>query len=198
MSHSSTRGPTDSIVLDHLRADNKLPGRVRLPPVEDRAARGLPRGRSQGTALAPAGRPHHAGRHHAQPGRRRHLSVRRCHRAARPRAAVRRADPRAGRNPRQSRGSGRGVRQRRTPAALQSVIRPHVAARSEGPRRAAAYRDCEHMDPAAAWRRADLAEAARHHHGDRQSRAGHRRGSNAATATWSIAPPCRCRTAPRW
>ena len=85
--------------------------------------------RSQGAHLAPARRPHAARRHHAQSGRRRDLSVRRRHRAARSRAALRRADPRAGRDARQSRRSGRGVRQRRPAAAAQSGLRAHVEAR---------------------------------------------------------------------
>ena len=63
--------------------------RAGLPPVEGGAARGLPRARSQGTSLVPAGRAHHAGRHHAQSGRRRDLPVRRRHRAARSRAPLR-------------------------------------------------------------------------------------------------------------
>ena len=50
--------PTDSAVLDQLRAARKLPEETGFPRMEDRAARGLSRDRSQGAALASAGRPH--------------------------------------------------------------------------------------------------------------------------------------------
>ena len=68
----------------------------------------------------------------------------------------------------------------------------------------AALAERPHIEAVIDWcqplarRRPDLAAAARHRHRDRQPRAGDRHGSSAATATWSIAPPCRCRTAPRW
>ena len=62
------------------------------------------------------------------PRRRRDLSVRRRHRAARSRAPLRRPDPRAGRDARQSDRGGRGVRQRRAAAPVQSGLRADVAA----------------------------------------------------------------------
>jgi hypothetical protein len=70
------QGPNDSAVLDRLRASRKLPGRAGFPTVENGAAT-TPIGRSSPRAhVAPAGRPHHARRHHPQSGRRRHLSIR--------------------------------------------------------------------------------------------------------------------------
>ena len=88
-------------------------GGAGFPAMEGPAVRSLPRGRGQGIYVAPSRRPHRARRHHAQSGRRRHLSVPRRHRAARPRPALRGNDPRAGRDPRQS-GRGRcRVRKRR-------------------------------------------------------------------------------------
>ncbi len=116
------QGPTDSAVLDRLRAARKLPGRAGFPAMEEPAARGLSRARSARIPLAPARRPHLARRHHAKSRRRRHLSVRRRHRTARSRAALRRADPRAGRDARQSLRSGRGVRKRRAAAPAQSRL----------------------------------------------------------------------------
>ena len=113
-------GPTDSAVLDQLRAARKLPDEQDFRQWKSAAARGLPRARGQEHDLAPAGRPHHARRHHAQSRRRRDLPVRRRHRAARPRAPLRRADPRAGRDARQPGRGGRGVRQRR-PAAAATI-----------------------------------------------------------------------------
>ena len=98
-------------------------GGAGLPAVEGRAARGLSRDRDQGAPLAPAGRPHAARRHHAQSAGRRHLSVRGHHRAARAGAPLRRAQPRAGRDARQSRRGRRGVRQRRPAAAAQFRLR---------------------------------------------------------------------------
>ncbi len=172
--------------------------RARFPAVEGRAARGLPRARGQGAPLAPAGRPHHAGRHHAQSGRRRHLPVRRRHRTARSRAALRRADPGAGRDPRQSRRGGRGVRQRRAAAAVQSGLRADVAAR------AAALAERPHIEAVSAWCRplhgdaSDLAGAARHHHGDRQPRAGQGPAGAPRRQRGRLRHACRCRTAPRW
>ena len=99
--------------------------------------------------MAPAGRPHHAGRDDAQSRGRRHLSVRRRHRAARPRAPLRCADPGPGRDARQSRRGRRGVRQRRAAAPVQSGLRADVAARSGGARRTAAHRDRDRLVPAA-------------------------------------------------
>ena len=106
----------------------QAPGRAGFPPVEGGAARGLSGGRGQGAHVAPAGRPHAARGHHAQSRRRRDLSVRRRHRAARSRAPLRRADPRAGRDARQSDRGGRGVRQRRAAAPVQSGLCADVAA----------------------------------------------------------------------
>ena len=48
------QGPTDSAVLDRLRADRKLPEEAGLPAMEGAAAGRLPRARSQGARLAPA------------------------------------------------------------------------------------------------------------------------------------------------
>ena len=103
-------------------------GGAGLPAMEGAASRRLSRRRGEGTYLASARRAHVARRHHAQSGRRRHLSVRRRDRAARSRAALRGADPRPGRNARQSGRRRRRVRQRRPPAAVQSGLRPDVAA----------------------------------------------------------------------
>ena len=63
--------------------------------------------------------------------------------------------------------------------------------------RAAAYRNRVRLVPAAAWRRRHLARAARCGDRDGQPRSRYRDGSSGATAWWSIAPPCRCPTAPR-
>ena len=137
---SSTRPRPIPRVLDRLRAARKLPEEQDFRAVEGRAARGLSRDRGQGAPVAPARRPHAARRHHAQSGRRRHLSVRRRHRAARSEAPLRRADPRAGRDARQPRRRRRGVRQRRPAAAAQSGVRADVEARSRSARRASAHR----------------------------------------------------------
>ena len=61
-------------------------------------------------------------------------------------APLRRADPRAGRDPRQSRRGGRGVRQRRPAAAVQSGVRPHVEAR-----RRERSRERPHIETVIAW-----------------------------------------------
>ena len=82
------QAPTDSAVLDQLRAARKLPDEQDFRQWQGRAARGLPGDRAEGACVAPAGRPHHAGGHHAQSGRRRDLSVRRRHRTARSRAPL--------------------------------------------------------------------------------------------------------------
>ena len=54
----------------------QAPGRAGFPTMENGAVRRLSGGRTQGAHVAPAGRPHHARRHHPQSGRRRHLSIR--------------------------------------------------------------------------------------------------------------------------
>ena len=95
-------------------------GAAGLPQMEGRAARGLSRDRGHHPRMAPAGRPHAARRHHAQSGRRRDLSVRRHHRAARAAPPLRGADPGAGRDARQPHRGGRGVRERR-PACVCSI-----------------------------------------------------------------------------
>ena len=122
------QGPTDSAVLEVLRAARQAAGGAGFPAMEGAAARGLSRRRGQRTHLASARRPHLARRHHAQSGRRRDLSVPRRHRAARSRTALRGADPRSGRDARQSCRRRRGVRQRRPPAPAQCRVRAHVAA----------------------------------------------------------------------
>ena len=61
-----------------------------LPRLEGPAARSLSRRRGRQGRLVPAGRPRAQHRHHAEPRRRRHLSVRRCHGKPRACAAVRR------------------------------------------------------------------------------------------------------------
>ena len=59
-----------------------------FPGLEGQAARGLSRGRARKGYLVPARRPRGQRRHHAQSGRRRHLSVRRRHRKPRSGAAL--------------------------------------------------------------------------------------------------------------
>jgi PAS domain-containing protein len=120
------QGPTDSALLDLLRAERKLP--------EERDFR------EWKARLAPARWSHAARRHDAKSARRRHLSVRGHHRAAGADAALRRAQPRAGRNARQPRGRRRCVWQRWAPAPAQFGLRAHVAARSRAARRAPAHR----------------------------------------------------------
>ena len=67
--------PTDSALLDQLRADRKLPEQQNFRQWQREPARGLSRGGSQGAYLASAGRSHRAGGDDAQPRRRRDLSV---------------------------------------------------------------------------------------------------------------------------
>ena len=62
----------------------------------------------------------------------------------------------------------------------------HVAARAAGARRAPAHRDGDRLVPAALRRRRAVAAAARHRHRDRRPRRSSRAGSSAATAAWSI------------
>ncbi len=120
-----------------------------FPRLEGKAARSLSRGRDRQGHLVSARRPGAQRRHHAQSGRRRHLSVRRRHRKPRSGAAVRRPDPGAARNPRQSRRRRRGVRQQRPRAIVQSGVRENVEAVARGAARAAAYRDRGSLVPAA-------------------------------------------------
>ena len=132
-----------------------------FPQLEDRAARGLSRDRAARARVASARRPHAARRHHAQSGGRRHLSVRRRDRAARAGAALRRADPRAGRDARQPRRRRRGVRQRRAAAPAQSGLRDAVAARAAATlaERAPAHRGRDRLVPAALRRRRVLGDS---------------------------------------
>ena len=116
-----------------------------------------------------------ARRHHAQSGRRRDLSLRRHHRAARAAAALRGADPRAGRDARQPGGRRRGVRERRAAAAVQSGVRADVEVRSGRAAGAPAYRGGDRLVPRARRRQPDLAGAAHDRHRDRRPRAGDRR-----------------------
>ena len=143
------QSPTDSAVLDQLRGARKLPEEKDFREWKAALHEAYRAPEPQRAHLAPAGRPHRAGRHHAQSAGRRHLSVRRRHRAARHGAALRRDDPRAGRDARQSRRGGRGVRQRRPAAAAQSGVHRHVEARPAGARRAPAHRDGDRLVPAA-------------------------------------------------
>ena len=135
------QNPTDSAVLDQLACGAEAARGEGLPRVEGRPARGLSRTGGAGARLASARRSHHARRHDAEPAGRRDLSVRGRHRAAGHGPPLRRPDPRPERDARQPRRSGRGVRQRRPPAAAQSGLRRHVAARAAGADRAAAHRD---------------------------------------------------------
>ena len=124
--------------------------------------------------MAPAGRPHAARRHRAQPGRRRHLSLRRRHRAHRHAPALRRADQGAARDARSSGGSRRRVRQRRPRAAAQPGVPAHVEARARGARPASARRSGDRLGAGAARRQYRVAEFARRGDGDRQPRADRR------------------------
>ncbi len=115
--------PDDSSVLDRLARRAQAAGAAGLPRLESQAARGLSRGRIRDLHLVPARRPRGQRRHHAEPRRRRHLSVRQCHREPRSGAAVRRADTGAARDAQQSCRSGRGVRQQRPGRTVQSGLR---------------------------------------------------------------------------
>ena len=75
-------GPTDSAVLDRLRAGRKLPDEQDFRQWKSALHEAYRVGRSQGAHLAPARRPHAAGGDHAQSARRGDLSVRRRDRAA--------------------------------------------------------------------------------------------------------------------
>ena len=162
--------PTDSAVLDALRAARKLPEEQDFRQWKAQLHTAYRAVEADGACLAPAGRPHAARRHHAQPGRRRHLSVHRRHRTPRSRAALSGTDPRSGRDAGQSGRRRRGVRQRRPAASVQFGIRPHVAVAGAVAGRAAAHRSHLGAGQAAARRRRHLAGAASGHHRDRQPR----------------------------
>src|SRR6185437_6949600 len=140
--------PDDSSVLDRLRAAQaaRAAGFSRL---EGEAARGLSRGRARKGHLVSARRPRGARRHHAEPGRRRHLSVRRRHREPRTGAAIRRPDPGPARDPGQPRRGGRGVRQQWPRPIVQPGLRQDVEAVARGVAATAAYRDRRSLVPAA-------------------------------------------------
>ena len=142
-------GPSDSAILDRLRDGAPAAGAAGLPQMEGRAARGVSGHRSRSARMAPARRPRAARRHHAQSGRRRDLSLRRHHRAARSPAPLRGADPRAGRDPRQPGRRRRGVRERWPAAAVQSGVRADVEVRSGGIAGAPAYRGGDRLVPRA-------------------------------------------------
>ena len=75
--------PTDSRRARHPAHRPQAARGAGLPAVEAAALRGLSRGRAEGAHVAPAGRPHAARGHRAQSGGRRHLPLRRRHRAPR-------------------------------------------------------------------------------------------------------------------
>ena len=139
-------GPTDSAILDRLRAARKLPEQQDFRTWKNQLHDAYRNHRGARGPLAPAGRPHPARGDDAEYRRRRDLSVRRRHRAARPRAPLRRADPRAGRDARQSRRSGGGVRERRPAAAAQSGL-----LRRCGSCRAEALAERPHIEAVIAW-----------------------------------------------
>ena len=145
-----------------------------LPGLEGQAARSLSRRRARELHLVPARRPRRQRRHHAEPRRRRHLSVRQRHREPRSRAPLRPADPGPARDARQSRRSGRGVRQQWPRRTVQSGLREDVEAVGGSAEGAAAHRDRGSLVQAAVRRRADLAGAARGDHRDREPGAGAR------------------------
>ena len=119
--------PDDSSVLDRLRAARKLPNSPTSAPGRPSCTSLSRRGTGE-LHLVPARRPRRQRRHHAEPRRRRHLSVRQCHREPRSGTAVRPADPGPARNARQSGRSGRGVRQQRPRRTVQSGFRENVEA----------------------------------------------------------------------
>ena len=200
---SSIQNPTDSAVLDRLRAARKLPEQAGLPRMEERAARGLSRARGARARVASARRAHLARRHHAQSARRRHLSVRGRHRAARPGAALRGADPRAGRDARQPR---RGVAVFGSDGRLACTIR---RSRSMWRLSAAALNGSEQgiirtsrPCSAGAARCTPTTRSGRKLRGavtgDRTARTDRGAAGAARRQQCSIARPCRCPTAPRW
>ena len=143
-------------------------GTAGFPGLEGQAARGLSRRGARKGHLVSARRPRGQRRHHAQSGRRRHLSVRRRHRKPRSGAAVRRPDPGPARNARQSRRSRRGVRQQWPRPIVQSGLRQDVEAVTRSAARTAAYRDLRSLVQAAVRRRSHLADHPRSHHRDRE------------------------------
>ena len=192
------QGPTDSAVIETLRAARKLPEQQDFRQWKAQlheAYRAIEA--KEHTWHLPDGRTL-ARRHHAQSGRRRHLSVPRRHRAARSRAALRGADPRSGRNARQSRRRRRGVRQRRPAAAAQCRLRPHVEARRRrrSPNGRISKRSRRYASRCTATRPPGRRCATSSPRSTAARR--HRAGSNGATAAWSTARPCRCPTAPPW
>ena len=94
------QGPTNSAVIEMLRAARKLPEQQDFRQWKAQLHEAYRAVEADRTYLASARRPHLARRHHAQSGRRPHLSVRRCHRAARSRTPFPGTDPRPGRNAR--------------------------------------------------------------------------------------------------
>ncbi len=166
--------PSDSDLLERLRSRPQAARGAKLPGVEERAARGLSRGRDAGAHVVPAGRPHLARGHRAQSGRRRHLSLRRRHRAARPAPPLRRAHQGAGRDARQSGGSGGGVRLRRPRAPAQSGVPAPMEADAGRARSASACGGGHRLVPGAARRRRGVARIAWRGHRHRRPRADRR------------------------
>ena len=147
------QGPTDFGGARRVARRAQAAGGAGLPAMEGAAARPpiAPSRRREHTWHLPDGRTL-ARRHHAQSGRRRHLSVQRRDRAARSGAALRGTDPRPGRNARQSRRRRRRVRQRRPAAAANSAFARMWRLSPADARRAAAHRDDHGAVPAAARR----------------------------------------------
>ena len=190
-------GPTDSAILDRLRAARKLPEQQDFRTWKNQlheAYRSVEA--SEDLWHLPDG-PHAARGDDAEYRRRRDLSVRRCHRAARPRAPIRCADPRAGRDARQSRRGGRGVRERRSTAAAQSGVPAIVEFAGRGARRTSAYRGSDRLVRAASAGGSDPARRCARPSPRSASAIRSRAGLNGATAAWSILRRCRCRTARR-
>ena len=165
--------PDDSSVLDRLRAARKLPEQPDFRAWKAKLHEAYRAIEPRERHLVPARRPRRQRRHHAQSRRRRHLSVRQCHRKPRSGAAIRPADPRPARDARQPRRSGRGVRQQRPRAAVQSGFCERC-----GSCRRKRSSEQPHIETVEAWCKplfdddADLADAARSDHRDRQPHAG--------------------------
>ena len=85
--------PDDSSVLDRLRAARKLPEQPDFRAWKAKLHEAYRAVEPAKGYLVSARRPRGQRRHHAQSGRRRHLSVRRRHRKPGSRPAVRRPDP---------------------------------------------------------------------------------------------------------
>ena len=92
--------PDNSSVLDRLRAARKLPEQPDFRAWKAKLHEAYRAVEPRKGHLVSARRPRAERRHHAQSGRRRHLSVRRCHRKPGPGAPVRRPDPRPARDAR--------------------------------------------------------------------------------------------------